>query len=739
MKKILFFAFFSIISSVLCAQAPVGYYNHAVGKRGHELQDSLCSIIDNHKAVHWGNSYYDTITHVSVPYDTCVTRMFLLTDPAANNAIYDMYNGCTFLWEQTGSTSTVPCMGYEKEHVFASKWFNGRDTELADSAYTVYRDLHHLYPADRVVNNAKSDKPYGIVADYPWTQTFNIGAKIGGNVYVAPNASVEVPRIDVFEPADAYKGDFARSIFYIATRYMHEDATWRDDLEYAPMNIKSQLRPWAFDLLLEWHFADPVSEKEVLRNNAIYEIQGNRNPFIDHPELVSLIWGNDSVHYAFSEVVAPAPHIVRCEAVAADILEVEFSEPMSAASLQETSYYNLWPDYPEVSNVQMTDSQTARITLETPLQNGQNYKCSFYNIENEDGARFMRDTIVNVRYGYSAEPTLLAGWTFDQNYVLGRVIPAAASCDFAADATIYFDGTHGSDNFAIGNSDSLNLPNGSTLGDFCSNGASKALQFKKTSALVANGNAFVIDCTTGGDVNNVTLYFSARYTATGFKKLTYEYGQNDEFTYIGEDSLPNYVTDSKWYWYQLDLSEVMGTEYSDHFQIRITLDGATGTGNTQFDNIFLTGEKCLETPGVYEDTVLRGQPYSGYGFELSALETQQPGMNNLQRQTNTGGECDELAILHLYVVPTSPVGIEELNENPQFLLYPNPTSNHITVCGNDIRRLELFNAFGQMVRTENVSGENTHTMSLRNFPTGIYLLKISTTDGTSWTHKVVKK
>ena len=161
-----------------------------------------------------------------------------------------------------------------------------------------------------------------------------------------------------------------------------------------------------------------------------------------------------------------------------------------------------------------------------------------YNIENEDGARFMRDTIVNVRYGYSAEPILLTGWTFDQNYVLGRVIPAAASCDFAADATIYFDGTHGSDNFAIGNSDSLNLPNGSTLGDFCSNGASKALQFKKTSALVANGNAFVIDCTTGGDVNNVTLYFSARYTATGFKKLTYEYGQNDEFTYIGPTMSP---------------------------------------------------------------------------------------------------------------------------------------------------------------------------------------------------------
>ncbi len=727
MKRILFFNFFIIFSFVLSAQAPTGYYANAVGKSGRELQDSLCSIIGNHRAVHWGNSYYDTITHITVQHDTCVTRMFLLTDPAPDNSIYDMYNGCTFLWEQTGSTSTVPCMGYEKEHVFASKWFNGRDDLLADSAYTVYRDLHHLYPADRVVNNAKSDKAYGIAGDYPWTQTFNIGAKIGVNEYVAPDASVEVPRIEVFEPADAYKGDFARSIFYIATRYMHEDATWRDDWENAPMNVRSQLRPWAFDLLLEWHFADPVSSKEMSRNNAIYGIQGNRNPFIDHPELVALIWGNDSAHFAFAETPAPAPHITRCEALNASVLEVEFSEPMAAGTLQDATHYHLWPDYPEVASIQLISSQVVRLTLESPLQNGKNYKCSFCHLENEDGSTYLRDTILNVRYGYAAETMLLAGWTFDQSYVLGRSIPAGASCDFAGVANLHFDGTHGSDDFAIANNDSLSLPTGDAAGNFCSSGASNSLQFKKTSALVANGNAFVIDCATTAEVNDIVLCFSARYTSSGFKKLTYEVGQNDEFSFVGEDSLPNYMPDSKWHWFQVDLSHAMSTEFTDHFQIRITLDGASGTGNIRFDNIFLLGKKCLETPVVYEDTVLCGQPYSGYGFELTALDNQQPGMNYHQRQTSNEGACDGLVALNLYVVPTTPTSVTETTEQPRFAIYPNPATTSVRVEGAGMKEVVLRNSIGQQMRKISVSGRSVE-VPVSQYPSGLYIVTIITTD-----------
>jgi hypothetical protein len=92
----------------------------------------------------------------------------------------------------------------------------------------------------------------------------------------------------VFEPLDEYKGDFARTYFYMSTRYYTEDASWNN----TDMTNKSQLKPWALQMMLHWSTIDPVSTKETNRNNAMYNIQHNRNPFIDHPEYVTAIWGS---------------------------------------------------------------------------------------------------------------------------------------------------------------------------------------------------------------------------------------------------------------------------------------------------------------------------------------------------------------------------------------------------------------------------------------------------------------
>jgi len=91
----------------------------------------------------------------------------------------------------------------------------------------------------------------------------------------------------VFEPLDEYKGDFARTFFYMAVRYFGEDASWPG----SDMVIGSQLRAWAVEMLLAWHRNDLVSPKEVGRNNKVCRFQGNRNPFIDHPGFVEKIWG----------------------------------------------------------------------------------------------------------------------------------------------------------------------------------------------------------------------------------------------------------------------------------------------------------------------------------------------------------------------------------------------------------------------------------------------------------------
>ena len=93
----------------------------------------------------------------------------------------------------------------------------------------------------------------------------------------------------MFEPADEYKGDFARAYFYVVTCY--QNLTWNSTwmLQH---NTYPTLAPWAVDLLLKWHRADPVDQKETDRNEVVYSYQNNRNPFIDFPDLAEYIWGN---------------------------------------------------------------------------------------------------------------------------------------------------------------------------------------------------------------------------------------------------------------------------------------------------------------------------------------------------------------------------------------------------------------------------------------------------------------
>jgi endonuclease I len=89
----------------------------------------------------------------------------------------------------------------------------------------------------------------------------------------------------VFEPTDSFKGDLARVFFYMSVRYGLEDENWDSSFAVEGASIEQ----WEEDVLRAWHIMDPVSEKEIQRNEAVFGIQGNRNPFVDHPEWVCLI------------------------------------------------------------------------------------------------------------------------------------------------------------------------------------------------------------------------------------------------------------------------------------------------------------------------------------------------------------------------------------------------------------------------------------------------------------------
>lgn len=143
-------------------------------------------------------------------------------------------------------------------------------------------DAFHVYPTDGKVNGQRSNYQFGECAN---------GVSLGGKALgkLGQSTFPGYTSLTVFEPHDDYKGDFARTYFYMATRYADVCGGWGNAFNAVASN--SGLSKYSIALFLKWHRADPVSEKEITRNDAVYAKQHNRNPFIDYPMLAEFIWG----------------------------------------------------------------------------------------------------------------------------------------------------------------------------------------------------------------------------------------------------------------------------------------------------------------------------------------------------------------------------------------------------------------------------------------------------------------
>lgn len=261
--------------SLVCALAvcttsaapPAGYYSSLNGKKEGDLKTATYNLVRNFTKVSSYNALPD---------------YFRRTDARPNtNLWWDMYSDIPL--------SLYSFSGLNREHSFPKSWWGG------STSVSAYVDLNHLYPSEARANQAKSNYPLGEVA----TPKFQNGVTTVGYPVNGQGGSAA----QVFEPDDEYKGDFARTYFYMVTCY--QDLRW----SYTYMvsqNLYPTLSPWAVELLLKWHRKDPVSQKETNRNEEVYAIQGNRNPFIDLPELAEYIWGTKKGE-AFSpgEVVVP--------------------------------------------------------------------------------------------------------------------------------------------------------------------------------------------------------------------------------------------------------------------------------------------------------------------------------------------------------------------------------------------------------------------------------------------------
>ena len=269
----------ALVSSVWAnADIPEGYYSSLNGKKDAELKTAASNIIKNFTSV---SSYSNLPSY------------FRHTDVRPGTEFWwDMYSDMDVNIYQTFGNYM------NREHSFPKSWWGS--TNATATSYKAYTDLNHLYPGEAKANQAKSNYPLGEVRT---ASKFDNGVtKVG-----APVSGQGGGAAYVFEPDDEYKGDFARTYFYMVTCY--QDYKWATSYMYMlQQNTYPTLNQWSVNMLLKWAREDEVSDKERMRNEEVYLIQNNRNPFIDYPELAEYIWGDKvgEPFYVTSSTTPPA-------------------------------------------------------------------------------------------------------------------------------------------------------------------------------------------------------------------------------------------------------------------------------------------------------------------------------------------------------------------------------------------------------------------------------------------------
>lgn len=258
------------------AQPAGDYYKRADGTKGAALKTALCGVINS---------------HTNVGYDGLL-GLYKTSDVRADGLLWDMYSNTTNFvigGPKENHSYSKEGDGYNREHTVPQSWFN--------EAQPMKSDAYHVVPTDGYVNNRRSNYPYGEVGTIKYSSDNNF-SKLG-------TCTTQGYSGTVFEPNDEYKGDFARIYFYMVTCYENQCINWSGDI-FTKTKYPG-LAQWQLNMLLRWASSDPVSQKEIDRNNAVYAAQHNRNPFVDYPGLEQYIWGSKvNESFSYNDYIVPA-------------------------------------------------------------------------------------------------------------------------------------------------------------------------------------------------------------------------------------------------------------------------------------------------------------------------------------------------------------------------------------------------------------------------------------------------
>ncbi len=637
-----------LYSTTVVAQAPAHYYDNAQGKTGYTLKTALKQIITNGYVSYSYNDLY-TIYKTSdkdayYEKDGSVLDIYSENPQGQDPYEYVQIDGKCGTYHTEGDC-------YNREHIVPQSVFG--------SASPMKSDAHFVVPVDGYVNGRRSNYPFGVVTNPTWTSSN--GSKLGPNTTAGYTGTV-------FEPIDEFKGDIARMLFYFATRYEDQVASW----SHSMFNGTSDqvFSDWFLAILLDWNQQDPVSQREIDRNNAVYSYQKNRNPFIDHPEWVQAIWGGPD--YGGGNAGSGTPVVIKTMDFDGTAPEWDFTSNTTFFANGSDGFFGIHNANNNTNDGHPVDTGTANASDVSVI--------NYAGIK--DDSLFINDLDDEGDHGTSGE-AIIQFSTIDVSNYTG--LSFSFDFDMAGfDSTDYIRYEMFEDGFSTGEQTLTK----NTEGTFVYNISPGTQRFYVLFKIKQNGAA------DQAALDNITLKGVPNSTTPSCIPASLEL------------TFDNYPEETSWILY--DSSN------------KITDQGGTydnePQGSTKTINLCLApGCYTLDMKDAYGDGMCCNYGNGSY----SLIE------DNTQNVLASGGSFGSSEQTNFCIGTTAKQAINESNPNRPniFKVYPNPVSNILHWQMNDpnMKTLEILDTNGRILIKENVKKANINVSHLAS---GIYFIKL---------------
>ena len=657
--------------SLALAQAPAGYYNGTEGLTGAALKTKLSAIIT---AGHKDNGYdglyngYPT-TDSDHFYENDGTVLDMYSENPTGTDPYTYRHGI----KKCGNYS-VEGDCYNREHIVPQSFFNQQSPMRGD--------IHFVRPTDGKVNGMRSNYPFGAVNSPSFTS--KNGTKVGPSSSPGYGGTVA-------EPIDEFKGDIARMVFYFVTRYESRLSSFSTGNMLGGSPYPG-LQAWEKDVLLAWSIQDPVSPTEIERNNASHVFQKNRNPFIDHPEWVQLIWGSQTV-----DTQAPSAP-TNLAVLSTSTASANLSWTASTDNVG-VSYYRIF-----VNGVFHSNSNATTATV-SGLAQGTTYTFYVIAVDAANNASPQSNTATGTTLTDTQAPTA----------------PLNLSVTSVGTNNIAVQWTAATDNVGVTSYDIY--VNGELMGSTSS-----------TSTNIANLNPltpysiYIVAKDAAGNVspqsNTVTATTTALSANCGDESFetippstsnysTYNWISNG-VSWTSEDSRTDQTINGR----AITIRNGFVTALSvpngiGEFKVTTQLKFSGSAGTLK---IFVNGTDTGKTV-----------PYSSTATTTTVTGINVAGTVEITLQQN-GAATNRVAIDDMSWTCYTLAGVNESAVGKNALsIYPNPVKNgELNVIGknlSEVKIAKIFDFTGKLVQTIAQPFKNSGKITLKNLPKGVYILK----------------